>query len=63
MITEVVYYDSDPMYVGKIVFPATEAGFGDPPALVFIDTQEETYHEVRVPSAGDWFVTRIWYGP
>lgn len=45
------------------VYPSAEAGFGDRPALVFVDTQEETYHEVRVPSSGDWFVTRIWYGP
>ena len=45
------------------VFSRSEAGFGDPPALVFVDTLEETYHEVTVPSAGDWFVTRIWYGP
>lgn len=45
------------------VYPSAEAGFGQPPALVFVDTQEQTYHEVRVPSAGDWFVTRIWYGP
>ena len=45
------------------VYPSAEAGFGDQPALVFVDTLEETYHEVRVPASGDWFVTRIWYGP
>lgn len=45
------------------VYPKAEAQFGSRPALVFVDTVDQVYHEVIVPAAGDWFVTRIWYGP
>lgn len=45
------------------VYSKTEFGFGDNAGLVFVDTQEATYHEVAVPVDGSWFVTNIWYGP
>ena len=45
------------------VMPKTEFRFGDEPGLIFIDTVDETFHDVAVPGDAGWFVTNVWYGP